>query len=86
VLTGEEIYLELVQGDKQPKKLIETVTRDGVEDGSSTIEGEPWERLISSDQRTRSLVRTTPQVTTVVTGDTSYQQLESYVGLLVPVG
>jgi hypothetical protein len=86
VLTDQEIYLELVQGDKQPKKLVEMVTREGIDDGSSTIEGEPWNRLISPDRRTRSLVRTTPRVTTVVTGDTSYQQLESYAGLLVPVG
>lgn len=86
VLTDQETYIELVQGDKRVDEMVESVTREGIEDGSSSLDGRSWTRMISPDDRTRSLVSTTRQVTTVVSGDTSYQQLESYAGLLSRVG
>jgi hypothetical protein len=37
---------------------------------------------VSPDERTRSLVRITPEVTTIVVGDTSYEALEEFAGTL----
>lgn len=84
VLTDDEIYLELVQGDNRPQELIEETTRDAVAAGSTRIDGEPWKRMVTSDDRTRSLVRSTKAVTTVVAGDTGYRQLEQYAASLTP--
>jgi hypothetical protein len=39
-------------------------------------------RYVSADERTRSLVLTTPAVTTVVVGDSGYEALEAFAGTL----
>ena len=51
-------------------------------DGKSLIGDESWVRYVSPDERTRSLVRATPEVTTVVVGDTGYEALEAFAGTL----
>jgi hypothetical protein len=43
---------------------------------------EVWQRRISADERTRSLVLTAPQVTTIVFGDLPYADLESFAATL----
>ena len=86
VLTDQQIYIELDQVDVQPADFVDQITRQGVEDGTSTIGDQSWARLVSTDDRTRSLVLSEPKSTTVVTGDTSYDQLAAYVSLLQPVG
>ena len=82
VLTDQDIYIELDQVDKQAGDFVDDITREGQPDGTSQVDGQTWKRLVTDDDRTRSLVLATPAVTTVVSGDTSYQQLETYVGLL----
>jgi hypothetical protein len=82
VLTGNEIYLELDQVDKQAGDFVDNLTRHGSADGTTTIDGQSWNRLASDDERTRALVRKASGVTTVVSGDASYQQLGTYAGLL----
>lgn len=81
-LDPSQTYISLYQGDLQSDDLVRSATREATADGSSTIEGQTWERRVSPDQRTRSLVLITPEVTTVVAGDTSYEALESYVSTL----
>ena len=39
-------------------------------------------RSSSDDERTRSLVWSTPEVTTIVVGDTTYEALEAFAGTL----
>ncbi|WP_168207607.1 DUF4245 domain-containing protein [Microlunatus elymi] len=82
VLTDQQVYIELDQVDKQAQDFVDDITRNGQPDGTSTVAGQSWQRLVTDDDRTRSLVLATPKVTTVVSGDTSYRLLEDYAGLL----
>lgn len=81
-LSPENVFVSVNQGDLQPADLIKTKTRDGLADGTSSLNGQTWERRLSPDERTRSLVLSTPAVTTVVVGDTSYQGLEAFASTL----
>jgi hypothetical protein len=51
-------------------------------DGRSSVGDQSWIRYVSPDERTRSLVQTTPEVTTIVVGDTTYEALEAFAGTL----
>jgi hypothetical protein len=77
-LAPDDTYVALNQGDARPADFIAAQSRDGLPDGQSSIEGATWQRLRTEDGRTRSLVLGTPQVTTLVVGDTSYEALESF--------
>ncbi len=81
-LDPENMFVGLTQGDVQPADLIRTETRDGVPDGQSTVGDQTWQRRVSPDDRTRSLVAQSPKVTTIVTGDLPYQALEAYASTL----
>jgi hypothetical protein len=81
-LTDADVYVELDQGDLQSQDLVADRTRDGVPDGESSVGEEVWQRRISADERTRSLVLTAPQVTTIVFGDLPYADLESFAATL----
>jgi hypothetical protein len=81
-LDATDTYVELDQGDLQSRDLVADKTRDGLPDGQSTVQGEVWERRVSSDDRTRSLVRATDALTTIVTGDVPYEDLESFAATL----
>jgi len=61
---------------------VDDVTRQGYADGQSAVGGQTWVRYISPDERTRSLVLTSPKVTTIVVGDTTYEALEAFAGTL----
>jgi hypothetical protein len=82
LLTDHNIYIELDQGDKHPAGMIKKATRHGRPDGTVTIDGSGWRRLVTNDNRTRALVHPGSKVTTVVTGDTSYAKLRSFTELL----
>lgn len=80
-LSPDRIYLAVNQSpDTDP--LVGPQTRDGVPDGVSTIGDTAWERRVSADGRTRSLVLITKQVSTVIVGDTDYAALEAFAGTL----
>jgi hypothetical protein len=81
-LTPDEDYIAVAQGDLEPDEFISAETREGAVDGESTVNGDIWERRVSADGRTRSLVRRTDAVTTVVAGDTSYAALEAFAATL----
>lgn len=83
-LTPDQVFIGLDQGDGPPDDLVEEQTRDGTGDGQSTVNGQTWQRRLSPDGRTRSLVRTEPKVTSIVSGDLSYQGLEAYAVTLAP--
>ncbi len=80
-LSPEQIYFAVNQSP-DPDLLIPAQTRDGVPDGSSTVAGVAWERRVSADGRTRSLVRATRPVTTVIVADADYAALEAFAGTL----
>jgi hypothetical protein len=81
-LDPTDTYLSIYQGDIQPEDMVAAASRGGTPDGSSTVVGQVWQRRISPDGRTRSLVLVAPEVTTVVAGDTDYATIEAYVATL----
>jgi hypothetical protein len=81
-LTPDDAFIDLNQGDAQPEEMVDQQSRAGTADGSSVVAGQSWQRLVSPDGRTRSLVLRGPNVTTVVTADLPYQALEAYVATL----
>ncbi len=81
-LSPEDVFIAVNQGDLQPDDFLEVKTREGTVDGTSQLGEQAWERRISPDGRTRSLVWSTPQVTTIVVGDTSYEGLEAFAATL----
>lgn len=81
-LNPADVYIAIEQSDAPAAPFIEANTRNGVEDGTSTVGDREWERRVSEDDRTRSLVRTDDDVTSVVVGDTSYEDLETFAGTL----
>jgi len=81
-LAPDGVYVAVNQGDLLPQELIGDETREGLADGESAVSGSTWRRMISPDERTRSLVQTTAQVTTIVVGDTGYEALEAFAATL----
>lgn len=80
-LSPQEIYFEVNQSP-DGSTLITDQTREGVPDGTSSIGDAEWERRISPDGRTRSLVQSTDEVTTVIVADADYAALEAFAGTL----
>jgi len=81
-LTPDDAFIDLNQGDVRPQEMVDQQSRDGNADGSSVVGGKTWQRLISPDGRSRSLVLTNPNSTVVVTADLPYEALEAYASTL----
>ncbi len=81
-LTDDNIFVAINQRDVDTQTMVASQTRDGVADGESAVNGTVWKRLASPDDRTHALVLATPEVTTVVSGDLSYEVLDSYAATL----
>ena len=81
-LTPDDAFIDLNQGDVRPQEMVDQQSRDGTADGSSVVAGKTWQRLISPDGRTRSLVLANPNSTVVVTADLPYEALEAYASTL----
>ena len=77
-LDADDMYISLGQGDGDIADFLKQETRAGTPDGTSALGDQTWDRLISPDERTRSLVRSDPAATAVVSGDVSYEALEAY--------
>ncbi|MCC2593557.1 DUF4245 domain-containing protein [Tessaracoccus sp. OS52] len=82
-LAPNEIYVGLQQRDRSPLQFLEQVTREGrPEEGEVELAGREWERWVSLDGRTRSLVWRDGDLAAAVTGDTDFAQLEAFAGSL----
>lgn len=87
-LNPDDIFVSVNQGDAQPDRFVADLTREGYPDGQSMVGDQTWVRFVSLDERTRSLVLSSPSgegeapVTTVVVGDTTYASLEAFAGSL----
>ena len=81
-LDPTDTYIGLYQGDAETDAMVDAATRKGHADGTSEIGGQTWERRVSADGRTRSLVLVGPEVTTVVAGDVGYEDLDAYAATL----
>jgi hypothetical protein len=85
-LTSDNVFIGLSQGDLRPDDFIADETRKGTVDGQSVVGDQTWERRVSPDGRTRSIVEKTPKVTTIVSGDLPYEALDTYAGILSSSG
>ena len=85
-LSPDDVFVDLNQGDLRPQELVDQQSREGTPDGNSVIAGQTWERLLSPDGRTRSLVLHGPTATTIVSADLPYEALEAYVSTLSSSG
>lgn len=81
-LSPDTVYFGLRQSDGNPAKVIADASREAEQDGSSTVGSQTWDRYVSEDGRTRSLVVQGQGVTTVVTADAPYPALEAYAATL----
>lgn len=61
---------------------IAQLTRDGKPGEQVSLGGRLWQRHVSADGRTRSLVHSQGQMSVVVAGDTEFAQLESFAEIL----
>lgn len=77
-LSPDQIYFAVEQSNVDPQVMIERVTREGSPDGTSEAMGQTWQRYVSDDGRTRSLVLIADDVTTIVVADASYEELEAF--------
>ena len=84
-LSPEQRYFAVDQRDVAPQPFVNTVSRQGRPDGSSTAGGRDWARLVSEDGRTRSLVEQGSDAVTIVSGDLPYGALEAFASTLAPV-
>lgn len=82
MLTPDQVYVSVTQRDAAGPALIAQISRDGRQDGTSSLGGVTWIRWVSSDDRTRTLSRVDGAVTIVVSGDLSYAGLEAFVSTL----
>jgi hypothetical protein len=85
-LTPDETFIDLNQGDVRAQDMVDQQSRAGTPDGTSLVSGQSWQRLVSPDGRTRSLVLREPEVTTVITADLPYEALEAYASTLSSSG
>ncbi|VEI01963.1 Uncharacterised protein [Acidipropionibacterium jensenii] len=82
-LSTDQIYIGVNQSDEpSTSAFLDSVTRSGRPDGMVVVEGHPWEKRISDDGRTRSLVRPEGRSTAAVVGDADYPVLQGYASLL----
>jgi hypothetical protein len=81
-LSPDDVYIDLNQGDARPQEMVDQQSREGTPDGNSVIAGQTWQRLMSPDGRTRSLVLHGPSATVVVSADLPYEALEAYAATL----
>lgn len=81
-LDADDMFIGLAQGDGDVTDFVKQETRAGTADGTTTLGDQTWNRVLSPDERTRSLVRSDRAATTVVSGDVSYEALESFAQLL----
>jgi Protein of unknown function (DUF4245) len=81
-LSPDDVYIDLNQGDARTQELVDQQSREGTPDGTSVVAGQTWERLVSPDGRTRSLVLRGPGSTTIVSADLPYEALEAYASTL----
>ena len=84
-LSPEDTYVGLEQSDDDRDDLLDELFEGTREDGTTTVAGEPWDRLVETgddDDPDEALVRTVDGVTTVVHGIGGYAALEGFAATL----
>lgn len=79
-LGPDGIYYGIEQRDRLAGQTVTRLTRDGERvDGTLEAAGWTWERYVSPDGRTRSLVASEDDMVAVVHADTDFESLEAFV-------
>lgn len=81
-VTPDDQYVALEQSDEKAGPYIKRMTNAVEPTGTQTVAGAAWRQYYRKDKDQRSLVRTLPGVTLVVTGTGSYDQLALLAGAL----
>lgn len=82
-MAPNDIYVAVQQRDRSTAGFVAWVTREGYqEDGTVDAAGFTWEKYVSRDGRTRSLIAEDGDMVAAVTGDTDYEQLEAFASTL----
>lgn len=84
VMTPDQMYVSLTQRDAAGEPLVSDLSGGGYLDGTSTVGGVTWKRVLSPSGRTRVIYRTEGAVTTVVAGDVAYEGLDAFASTLKP--
>ena len=83
-LSPDDVYFGVQQRDGGASEFVRSVTRAGVVlDGEVEAAGLTWLRYESPDERTRSLVSSEGDVTSIVTADVDFGTLEAFAATLV---
>ncbi|WP_197429943.1 DUF4245 domain-containing protein [Auraticoccus cholistanensis] len=81
-LDPSQTYLAVEQADGPAAPFVADVTREGRPEATTTVGDQEWQQHVSADGRTRSLVLVADEVTTVVSGDVSYDELAAFAATL----
>jgi hypothetical protein len=85
--TAREEYAALEESNESPNgpgHFVDRMTSQGHPDGTAQIAGATWDRTFRPDKKQRSLVRRLPDVTIVITGTASYEELGVLAAALKP--
>ncbi|MBC6457534.1 DUF4245 domain-containing protein [Actinomadura sp. HBU206391] len=83
-VTPTDEYAALEQSDERPEVFVARMTNRNQRVGAQQIAGASWDQYFREDKKQRSLVRRLPDVTLVVTGTASYDELAVLAGSLRP--
>lgn len=78
-------FVAVAQRDYETEDFIAETTENGKAEAPMVIDGTTWVQYSSPEKNQRSLVLADPQVTTIVTGTVSYEQLADFARKLRPV-
>ncbi|GEM_PF-378783 len=85
MVTPSDEYAALEQSDEQPvSEYLWRMTNSREPVGVQQVAGQTWQRYYRRDKNQRSLVRTLPGLTLVVTGTASYEELAVLAASLKP--
>lgn len=85
-MTSDDQYAALEQGQRVPAEWIRSQTNRGREEGTIEVAGEPWRKFVRLDKVQHSLVHERGDVTTIVTGTASFEDLALLAASLQPQG
>ncbi len=75
-VTPQDAYAGLEQSDGRRTAFVDEMTNQGAPEGTTQIDGVTWERRLRPSRLQRSLVLEQGDVTTIVTGTASWDELQ----------
>jgi hypothetical protein len=83
-MTADDQYAAVEQGRDAPAEWVRSQTNRGLEEGTQDVDGVAWRRFVRQDKVQLSLVHTSGDVTTVVTGTAGFDDLAVLAASLRP--